>query len=80
MARDEKVKLGSLWEREGARGTFMTGEVEIGGVKTDVILFRNTFKKEGSREPDWRIFQGEPRRPKSQHSGSGTEVPEDAPF
>jgi len=48
--------IGALWVKEGKNGKYLSGNVEIGGVKHAVIVFKNTLKKEGERTPDYRIF------------------------
>jgi hypothetical protein len=50
-------KIGALWIKEKDGKVYMTGDVN--GVQ--VVVFRNTYKAEGSREPDWRVFKSKPR-------------------
>jgi len=61
--------LGGLWINQSAKGEYLSGTVN--GVK--VICFRNTFKKEGEKTPDWRVKRSVPKTP-----GSPT-LPEPAP-
>lgn len=52
------TKIGALWEKDGAKGTYMSGEIEIPkGTegKLRVLVFRNT-NKERDKEPDHRIM------------------------
>lgn len=53
--------IGALWIKEGAKGKFLSGVVEIGGEKHNVVVFKNTLKKEGERTPDYRIYASKPR-------------------
>jgi len=44
--------IGSLWIQQGKRGEYLSGVVN--GAK--VIIFRNTYKQEGSKQPDWKVY------------------------
>lgn len=48
-------EIGSLWERDGARGRYMTGE--IAGVK--VICF--LVGSENPKAPTWRVLKSKPK-------------------
>ena len=50
-------ELGALWIKTSAKGEYMTGT--IGGVA--VVVFRNTKKADGSKQPDWRVLKSKPR-------------------
>lgn len=64
MARFEK-DIGALWIKESRQGTkFMSGNIRIGEDTIEVVVFKNKFKKEGSREPDFRIYESEPMEEK----------------
>ena len=54
--RDEK-ELGALWEQEGKHGTYMTGTIN----GEAVVLWRNTRKAPGSKQPDWRVMKSQPK-------------------
>lgn len=56
----EKEKLGALWVKSGPKGDFFTGEVEIDGVKTKLVIFQNGFK-DSEKKPDWIIFKSQPK-------------------
>ncbi len=77
----EKKKIGALWEKETARGTkLLTGTVEILGAKTRIAVFSNSYKDEGSKQPDYVIyedtFQAKPREGGFEPSAAGDdEVP-----
>lgn len=49
--------LGALWEKTGAKGPYMTGE--INGVK--VVCFRNTRAHDNPKAPTWRVRKSKPR-------------------
>jgi len=53
-------KIGALWERVGNKGPWMSGEIEIDGVKHSVVVFKNTFKEKDT-QPDWNILKSKPR-------------------
>jgi len=48
-------ELGALWQREGAKGVYMTGT--IAGEK--VVVFK--AKKTNDKSPDWRVLRSKPR-------------------
>ena len=48
-------ELGALWQREGAKGVYMTGT--IAGEK--VVVFK--AKKANDKSPDWRVLKAKPR-------------------
>lgn len=50
-------ELGALWIREKDGKVYMTGTI----AGQDVVIFRNTYKKDGSREPDWRVLKSKPK-------------------
>ena len=58
MSTNEKKKaIGALWEKQLPDGRkLLSGEIEIDGKKTRIVLWSNTFKKPGERSPDVRIF------------------------
>lgn len=49
-------EIGALWEKEGKRGTYMTGT--INGVR--VVLFKNG-NKGNEKSPDWRVLKSQPK-------------------
>lgn len=75
MADEKKQPIGALWEKTSQSGTvFLSGDIEIDGVKHPVVCFQNGYKKE-SKHPDWRIFKSEER----QQGGSGERRPAPQP-
>lgn len=75
--------LGALWVKNGAKGQYMTGNIEIDGVKTNIVCFLNSNKKE-AKHPDWRILRSVPQGTEQQNNPlpqREDEVrPEDIPF
>ena len=58
----EKQKdIGALWLNVSKAGTkYMSGSVEIDGVKTKIVVFKNTYK-EKEAHPDYKIYLSTPR-------------------
>ena len=51
--QSDMIRLGGLWENQSAAGTtYLSGT--LGGGK--LLAFRNTFKKDGSNDPDWILY------------------------
>lgn len=50
-------EVGVLWERTSARGVYMTGKIG----EQSVVVFRNTRKADGDKQPDWRILRARPK-------------------
>lgn len=71
MSEQNPDELGALWLKSGAKGDYMTGN--IGGV--GVVVFPNTRKTPGSKQPDWRVLKV---KPKEERAESRTN--EDVPF
>lgn len=63
-------KLGALWENNGPKGKYYTGEVEVDGVKVKVVCFPNGYK-ETDRHPDLIIYKS---RPKNETPEEHTEI------
>lgn len=54
--------VGALWEKTSAKGnTFFSGVVEIDGKSTNIVVFKNSQKEEGSNQPDYRILISKPK-------------------
>lgn len=50
-------EIGALLAKQGPKGEYFTGV--ISGV--NVVVFRNTRKAEGSKQPDFRVLLAKPR-------------------
>ncbi len=53
------TELGACWIKIGKKGEYMTGEITIDGVKTQLVFFPNTNKSKDT-QPDWRIHKSQP--------------------
>ena len=52
---------GALWKNESKNGmTYLSGNIEIDGVKHRIVVFKNTFKDD-AKKPDYRIFPSTPK-------------------
>lgn len=60
-------ELGALWQEHGRNGTYFTGT--IGG--QPVIVLPNNFKKEGSKQPDWRVLKRQPKEERGGYAKAG---------
>lgn len=55
MSEERKQDDGAFWIKEDKNGnTYLSGFVMIGGQKVYLNIFKNKFKQEGSKQPDWR--------------------------
>jgi uncharacterized protein (DUF736 family) len=62
MAMDRDSELGGLWLKTSNAGNkFMSGKLTINGELIEVVIFKNTFKQEGERTPDYRVYRSQPR-------------------
>lgn len=48
-------ELGALWVRSGAKGDFLTGEIN----GQSVVCFRN--KSDNPKAPAWRVMKSKPK-------------------
>lgn len=61
METNEKPKLeeaGAFWIKTSKTGTqFLTGKIKSkSGEEISVMVFKNKYKEEGSKQPDYRIY------------------------
>jgi len=57
---NSKKDIGAVWVRESKKGEkYISMQVTINGEKISLVAFKNTFKAEGSNQPDYRIFPSE---------------------
>ena len=54
-------EIGALWKKQGQRGEFFSGEVEINGVKQRVVVFP-VGRKSSENAPDFRILKARERQ------------------
>ena len=68
----EFVEIAGLWTGEDKNGN---PKMSGGSGKTNYHILKNTFKKEGSNEPDYRLFISQKPRPES-NGGAGYSRPD----
>jgi len=76
---EKKQSIGALWSKQGRNGDYLSGNVEINGVKHNIICFINGFK-ELPKHPDYQIYKSEPRpeqQPEPEHYVEPTATDED---
>lgn len=66
---DKLENIGALWEKENDKGRFFTGNIKIGGIDVNVIIFSNKFKQT-DKHPTHVVFLGNRNR-NQQHPHSG---------
>lgn len=54
--------IGALWSKQGAKGNYLSGYVEVGGQKVNIVCFVNAHKRE-EKHPDYRILVSKPQTP-----------------
>lgn len=57
----ENKDIGALWAREKDGKEYFTGTIQVGENVLEIVVFKNSYKKEGERTPDWRIYPSRPR-------------------
>ena len=69
-------EIGALWESTTKDGKiYLKGKID----GQEVILFRNEWKKDGERTPDWRVYKSQPRQTERQDEPRPTPEPRAAP-
>lgn len=57
-----KQAIGGLWKRETKtepKKSYLSGEITLNGQKAFIRVFKNDYKKEGEKTPDYKIYQNE---------------------
>lgn len=68
--------IGALWIKTGNKGEYWTGNIELkDGTKQNVIVFRNTYKKD--KQPDLRIFEQKQKGKKEKYIPNEDFIPND---
>lgn len=53
---EDNANIGALWEKVSKAGdTYFSGLVDLGNGKTQIVVFKNKYKKE-ERHPDYKIY------------------------
>lgn len=70
-------EIGALWSKESKAGQkYLSGVVEVNGVKQKIVIFKNNYKQE-DKHPDYRILKSEPR---GQQPETPMQFEDDIPF
>lgn len=65
-----KNNAGALWLQTSKQGKkFMSGVVEIEGVKTKIVVFKNDHKAD-DKHPDYKIYLSEERKEQVDDDGT----------
>ena len=48
-------KIGGLWLKDGQKGKFFSGQLELDGKKIDILVFKND-KGDNPKRPDYQIM------------------------
>lgn len=84
MAMAKEDELGALWLKTSSVGNkFMSGHITIAGERHDVVVFKNGFKAEGEKTPDYRVYRSAPRDGQPVHpprQSVADELDDDIPF
>ncbi len=71
------LKVSGLWLNEGKdKQKYFSGS--MGGVR--ILIFKNTFKKEGSNEPDYQMYFDEQAKKDTKEDSSEQPLNDDIPF
>jgi uncharacterized protein (DUF736 family) len=76
---EKQQSCGALWKNTSKKGeVYLSGNVEIDGVKHKIVVFKNTYKDD-EKKPDYRIYPSQPMQ------GAQSEAPketfeDDIPF
>lgn len=66
----KKKELGALWTRKSKQGnSFLSGSINLKdeeNTQLKVVIFKNSYKQEGSSQPDYRIYLDESSVPSEQ--------------
>ena len=51
-------EVGALWVNAKSGGDkYLTGHIKVGDTKEKVIVFKNKFKEENEKAPDFRVYK-----------------------
>lgn len=73
--RPPLVKVGALWLKTSRRGDkFMSGIIEVGNGVKNLMVFKNGYKEESSKHPDYVIYES------PEHDRGTKATDDDIPF
>jgi hypothetical protein len=75
--KDESI--GALWISDNPKVAF-SGNINMESGKVKVIVFKNSFKKEGEKSPDYKIYISKPKQEDTQSTQSTTADDQPLPF
>lgn len=59
---EEKEKsIGGIWINGEGTKKYLNIQVELDGTKYKLIAFKNRYKEENEKQPDYRIFVSRPK-------------------
>jgi hypothetical protein len=70
IMESKEKSVGAFWLKTGKNGKkFMSGSLNIKEIaeqtqdieKVSVIMFKNTYKQEGDKSPDYKLFLSKPK-------------------
>jgi uncharacterized protein (DUF736 family) len=78
MEQKRDDSIGALWKKEGPKGAYYTGVIELNGEKINVVAFPNRMKK-SEKSPDVRILRSKTKEELQQQPKKET-FSDDIPF
>lgn len=55
---NKEDKIGAFWTRDSKSGQrYLSGHIEWKGEKIAITAFKNSYKEEGSKQPDFIIYK-----------------------
>lgn len=79
-------KIGALWVKNGKKGRFLSGEIEVDGSRISVMVFKNE-KGENPKRPDYTVnvmvedgVAGDQEKRWENETGSKPPVDDEIPF
>ena len=68
--------IGALWIKEGKKGDYFTGNIEINDEKIKIVVFKNNYKSKDN-QPDYRILKAKETNTEELPCTDVTEAQED---
>jgi hypothetical protein len=76
---NKPMPVGAMWIKESKKGNkFVSISLEVMGTKYSFVAFKNNFKEEGSKQPDYKIYPSE--SPQNTPKSKGFDNEDDLPF